>query len=336
MSEEEIPAKDEGADEHFQRAGETLAAARIEKGMSLEQVSVQLKLSMKYLQALEACHYDQLPGTTFTRGYLRSYARLVGVDENHVLNLFGETVQADEQVARLLQEQDRTIEAHSPLDGKWLIIISVILLLSFIVGSVYWWRNTGQSQGRATLENPVMIQEESSDTWEETASDSSQSEPAVFESENEEEEVSAPAPVVSDLIGEVSALQQNNPGPADGSKPVNGSKPANGSEPVGVFVEPAEAPAAAVEPSRVTPLPGDDLLVVRFNDDCWVEVTDSAGAILYSALKTGSGELRLTGHAPLSIVFGNVGSITDIHFNGEPVKVNFPASRSNIGRLTLD
>src|SRR6185503_3070141 len=52
------------------------AARRVELGMSLDDVANQLKFSPRLIEALEAGEFDKLPGPTFARGMLRSYARL--------------------------------------------------------------------------------------------------------------------------------------------------------------------------------------------------------------------------------------------------------------------
>ncbi|MCL6269017.1 DUF4115 domain-containing protein [Sansalvadorimonas sp. 2012CJ34-2] len=314
MSEEEIPAeggsaKDSAADEHFQRAGETLAAARLEKGMTLEQVSDRLKISIKYLQALEACHYDQLPGTAFTRGYLRSYARLMELDENDILDLFGETVQADEQVARLLQE--KPLETHGPSGSKWLIIISIILILGFVGGSVYWW--LGNSDQDDMPPAPVA---------ETVAPDEEPEAAPTPELSNTADVIPAPE------VDEAEIEEEELPVPVEPAVAIEPEAPAE------IVVLELETPVEIVSATE-EPAVQEDQLLVQFTGDCWVEVRDVNERILFSGIKTGASELSLTGAAPLKIKFGNVGAVAGVRFNGEPVKVNFSASGSKIGRLTL-
>ena len=66
-------------------AGELLVAARGARGLSIEAVAQQLKLSPRQVRALEQGDYGLLPGRTFVRGFVRNYARLVGLDPEHVL-----------------------------------------------------------------------------------------------------------------------------------------------------------------------------------------------------------------------------------------------------------
>jgi len=61
--------------------GEQLRQARLAKGISLEDIALETRISSRYLLALERDDYDQLPGAIFSRNFARQYARCVGMDE---------------------------------------------------------------------------------------------------------------------------------------------------------------------------------------------------------------------------------------------------------------
>jgi hypothetical protein len=65
--------------------GEKLRKQREQRGMTLEAVSDSTKISTRLLRALEADHFDQLPGGVFNKGFVRAYARQVGLDEEEAL-----------------------------------------------------------------------------------------------------------------------------------------------------------------------------------------------------------------------------------------------------------
>jgi cytoskeleton protein RodZ len=65
--------------------GAALARARESRGISLSDLSARTKLSVPVLRALERNDFDRLPGGIFIRGYLRSYAREVGCDPEHIV-----------------------------------------------------------------------------------------------------------------------------------------------------------------------------------------------------------------------------------------------------------
>ena len=65
--------------------GAELSAARQERGLGLQEVAQQLKFGLRQLEALEADRFDELPGGTFARGMVRSYARLLKIDPDPLL-----------------------------------------------------------------------------------------------------------------------------------------------------------------------------------------------------------------------------------------------------------
>ncbi|GAB5602166.1 DUF4115 domain-containing protein [Thermus sp. FJN-A] len=68
--------------------GERLRRAREERGLSLKEAAERLSLKVRVLEALEACRFEELPEPALVRGYLRRYARLLGLDPAPLLALF--------------------------------------------------------------------------------------------------------------------------------------------------------------------------------------------------------------------------------------------------------
>jgi cytoskeletal protein RodZ len=65
--------------------GEYLRREREMRGVSLEEISTATKISIRFLQAIENEELSKLPGGIFTRSFVRTYARYLGLDEEHVL-----------------------------------------------------------------------------------------------------------------------------------------------------------------------------------------------------------------------------------------------------------
>jgi len=64
--------------------GERLRAAREEKGLSLEDIAAQTRIPRRHLEAIEGADWDRLPAPTYTIGFARSYASVVGLDRAEV------------------------------------------------------------------------------------------------------------------------------------------------------------------------------------------------------------------------------------------------------------
>ena len=62
--------------------GETLRRERVKRNLELQQVSDELKISKRFLDAIEREAFGELPGAIFVRSFVRQYARLLGLDED--------------------------------------------------------------------------------------------------------------------------------------------------------------------------------------------------------------------------------------------------------------
>jgi cytoskeleton protein RodZ len=58
--------------------GETLRAERLKRNLGLDQIASELKISSRFLEAIETEQFDKLPGGVFTKSFVRQYARLLG------------------------------------------------------------------------------------------------------------------------------------------------------------------------------------------------------------------------------------------------------------------
>lgn len=72
----------------MKKTGQMLREAREARGISLQEVSVHLKISSRILKALEDGDQSQLPAKTFLRGFVQSYGQFLRLDGNEVLELF--------------------------------------------------------------------------------------------------------------------------------------------------------------------------------------------------------------------------------------------------------
>src|SRR5687768_9177008 len=72
--------------------GQLLRAARLEQGISIQDVARQLRFSARQVTALEEDKYDQLAGGTFLRGFVRNYAKLLQLDEAPLLRVLEQSV----------------------------------------------------------------------------------------------------------------------------------------------------------------------------------------------------------------------------------------------------
>ena len=125
--------------------GAKLKKAREELGLSLRDVSEELKLSVTQLGALESDDYSQLPGMTYVRGYIRSYSRMLNLPDEELeqsLRLTITTPPEGDSIA--LQRIGETKKSGSVIRS---FIILCILLAGAGAGYVWWKDNMAGSPG---------------------------------------------------------------------------------------------------------------------------------------------------------------------------------------------
>jgi cytoskeletal protein RodZ len=90
--------------------GEKLRLARETRGVALRDISEQTRISMRYLEAIEADDYGRLPGGIFNRSFVRAYAKFIGYDEDLALEEYARTLRE-----RGVPDEDSTAKSHKSL-----------------------------------------------------------------------------------------------------------------------------------------------------------------------------------------------------------------------------
>lgn len=75
-------------DGELHKLGEVLRAAREQRGVDLARVERDTKIRSRYLSALESGDYRELPGSVYTKGFLRNYAAYLGLDAEYLIDLY--------------------------------------------------------------------------------------------------------------------------------------------------------------------------------------------------------------------------------------------------------
>ena len=83
--------------------GETLRRERLRRNLELERISAELKISPRFLEAIEEEKFERLPGGVFAKSFVRQYARLLGLDEEELAG----------EVQRTLQPQTAPSESEN-------------------------------------------------------------------------------------------------------------------------------------------------------------------------------------------------------------------------------
>jgi len=131
--------------------GATLARERAARGLTLEDVAQQLKFGARQLEALEQDRFERLPGGTFARGMVRSYARLLRLDADALLARMQGTFDApdaDRLAARF--KQPVPFSDVSRRSNAVYVVLSLLILVA-AAGVLIEWQQERSSRARLTF-----------------------------------------------------------------------------------------------------------------------------------------------------------------------------------------
>lgn len=120
-------------------AGQRLRQAREQRGLSVQQVALQLNLKAELVTKLEQ---DQLDGTleTFARGYVRAYARLLKLPEAELMAVVGQQSGGESIKTKPMRTfSNRTAKQATENRFMWLTYAIIALLLIMLF--VWWWQS---------------------------------------------------------------------------------------------------------------------------------------------------------------------------------------------------
>ena len=122
--------------------GDRLQAARIQKGLSIEDVAARMHLSTGILEAIEENNFDEITAPIFVKGYLRAYARIVSLDEDEMIRQYIDyysdedpPISSTANVTPELSVTDARI--------RWTTYLVVIVLAVLLAA---WWWNKGRDE----------------------------------------------------------------------------------------------------------------------------------------------------------------------------------------------
>ncbi len=292
--------------------GRTLRAAREAKGWTLQDAAARLRLMARQVEAMETEDFAALGQPVFARGFVRNYARLLGLNADAVLERMAETGAAPPEPVEAASLPDVTENKFSPL--LWMAVAVLLLLVAVPVG-LYWWLNSGGDEGHANAEAPAAAQTPAVSNLNQAPLDASA-----------QEQVSVPV---------ASALAPSATQPASvETDPETEKTRAN---------TPATAPQKreSAEAKEVTPVAsvteqgdGKKRIRLQFDEDAWVQVRDASGKTIHSAVgKTGS-SVELGGQPPFTFVVGNAVNVR-MTYEGRAFDIK-PYIGEKVARFTLE
>ena len=325
--------------------GPALRTAREALGIAVEDVADAMNVPVGTVHKIEENAFDRLPAPPFTRGYIRTYARLLRLDGDVLVREYGEAI-LDEGESKLVVEVEKPSLAELPQRHPGWVFGGAVFAVAVAGALVLWWAWPQEPEPRAAT-NPVAAAESPRAAPGALRTPAPTPVPAPVPEAGPLADAAtltaAEAPAVSpELPLPTQDLDALGPGtvepePAQVEAPETVPETVSLREILQTDPEPERDEASAPEPfgaPALEPLAtGADLLELVFVGDCWVEVFDREGRIVHMDMSLAGDSLRLEGEAPFSIRLGNAPAAT-LAFNGESVELA-PHTRANVANLVL-
>jgi cytoskeleton protein RodZ len=290
--------------------GARLRAAREEQGLSVGDVAQRLKFAPRQIEALEADQYVALPGLTFVRGFVRSYAKLLGLDGTPLVAALERMAarEARESGPSTVQLQHVTatparFPTRSSAGAGWPWMVAMVVAVVGIGGfTLYQWQ-APEAVSHPSAPAPAPV-----------------------------EPVLAPAPAAP---AEPAGAPTVTPAPAMPAEP--SASTAAPAPPAGASAPPAAVPA----PPAKTEAPADaskgeagsGKIHLVFSKESWTEVRQGNGQVVFSRQSAPGTDAWLDGQPPFDFVIGNADSVK-LFYRGNPVDLA-PYIKVSVARLQL-
>jgi len=278
--------------------GAELAQAREAQGLALADVAQQLKFAPRQLEALEQERFGALPGPTIARGMLRNYARLLKLDPDALLGRLGDRLDAPDS-GKLAARFSQPVPFSDNARRSTLVYAGVSILILGAVGAVaYEWHQERNAKRQLAF----------------VAAAKAPLEPAR----------AAPPPAPK------TAAPASPPKTAAAAlPPKTAAPPAKAAAKVNEVAPAAEQRMAAPKPVAT----GANRIVVRCEEECWIEVKDALERQLVSSLNPAGTERVVRGQPPFDVVIGNAQHVR-VTYNDRPIDLQ-PHTRVEVARFTL-
>ncbi len=285
--------------------GQLLRNAREQLGWTREQVASRIHLRLTLIAAIESDTYDKHTSHTFIRGYLRTYAKLVGIPEETILAAYDKLGLTPPDN---IDMQSFSRRSRQQANDSRLKVVTWLVILVLVALSVAWW---WQSTARRSAGDEALAATEMGAT---SNTPSATVPPAVDVADPVVAPATSAAAATSvDPVASAAVTTM----PVDASSAVATTAVATSAA---TATQPA-ADTAASEPAKVPQLK------MSFTADCWLDVKDAKGKTLFSGLKKANDELVLEGPEPLKFIIGAPMAV-NIEYQGKSIDM----SRYNNGR----
>lgn len=311
--------------------GEQLKRERETQGLSLGEVASALNLRPAVIRGLEEDSYEEVPIAAYRRGYLRSYAHLLGIEDKPVLDAYHARFGSEEAERKVTPVN---ITRPPSRLGAWLFRLVTLLVIAGLVGlTLLWWQSRGGNEPPGIGDSgPVSVDSLDGTTTitggdEPAAQSPSDALPPLPDEESDLGLVEDP-----EAAGEPAATEVD----PDGSRIIaaqSGAAPQPASDEA-TAQDVADAAPEPEAPAEEAPVAGPRTLELTFNEQSWTEIFDANNQRVFVGLQEPGTTASVEGEPPFRLTVGNATGV-ELVWQGEPVDLAARAGANNVARFTL-
>lgn len=300
--------------------GEILLRQREQLGVPLGEAARALNLRPAVVEGLEQDRYDEIPVTAYRRGYLRSYAKYLGLNEHLVLDAYQErygVTDTERKVAPV------SVSRPPSKLGAWLFRLVTVLVIAGLIGvTVMWWQSRGGSEPPSFGDNsPVEEGGEPISAADEGAEPTPPTTPALSSEQ-------------SPQLNDTANAAESNAAAQAGDNAAN-SEPAPTVSDVAALDVAASTEADAADEEETAPPAGNaNQMELTFNEQSWTEIFDANNQRVFVGLQTPGTTATVEGEPPFRLTVGNATGVV-LRYQGEQVNLAERAGANNVARFTL-
>ncbi len=300
--------------------GARLMKAREARRIPIEGIAQQIRVPVKVVRAIEE---DRVEGIApiYLRGYVRGYARIVGLSEDSVLFGLPSVDTPVVATARSGRAMERGERSGGGLKFATLCVVAILIGLTVASFRAPVVEDVPIDAGLVEPEAPALSG--SADPPEAGAPSSPAVLPSAEAPRSEPPSATTPEPA---------AVPSDAPAVADVSTVADAATEAEAGV-SGAAAVPPSAPPDAQAPEGATVLTAGHNLVLELDRESWTEVQDAHGAKLYYALAAAGQTIKVAGEPPFRVVLGNAPDV-EVYYNGKPFDIT-PWSRGRVARFTV-
>ncbi|WNC69357.1 DUF4115 domain-containing protein [Thalassotalea nanhaiensis] len=260
--------------------GQMLRDARTELGLSEAEVAEHLNLRLALIIDIENEQFDANTPTTFLRGYLKNYAKFVGVNQTDVIASYEMLAVAEKQGDEMKSFSQSTRKKAE--NNRLMMVIYAIGFALVALFVVWWWQEAKQKETVPVTDNAEQSQI-SSPVEQQPVIDTT-----IDVSNTNNEPTPAEVVIATEEVPVDEVFEQHIANNTDTAAVTENSVNIAESEPEPVLEQVIEL----------------EQLVFKFSGDCWVNIFDANGERLAWGIKKADYIMTLNGKAPFSITLG--------------------------------